>query len=77
MTFSSGVSSTSSAGLPAFKMRLQLFQNRFFRHRHFVAALGIFGDAVRAFFHGFQIGEDQFGGDGFDVANRDRCAPAT
>ncbi len=57
-------------GLAEVQVRLQFFQHGFLRERFLVAALGVFGDAGQTFLHGLQIGKDQFGGDGFDVAHR-------
>ena len=57
-------------GFAGVEMRLEFFQHGFLGERYLVAALGVLGDAFRRrFLHGFQIGEHQFGDDGFDVAH--------
>ena len=50
-------------------MGLELFQNRFFSHRLFVAAFGVFRDSFQTLFDRFKVGENQLGCDGLDFTD--------
>jgi hypothetical protein len=69
ITFSSGVSLTDSQ-LALVQHGFEFLEHRFLGQRHLVAALGVLGHLVQSLLHGFEIGEDEFGVDDFDVAHR-------
>ena len=67
--FSSGVQFQREGGLAGVEVRLEFLEHGLLRERLLVAALGVLGHAVQPLLHGFQVGQHQFGGDGFDVAH--------
>ena len=59
----------SDGGFAVVEVGFDFFEDFGFGDGGFVAALGVFGEFLDALLDVFQIGDSEFGGDGFDVAN--------